>query len=79
MEPPILRDIPRRHTRRSLWGIDYAGTSPRAEFAVYGDNQYFEEYDENDNPVYINSQDADGGFIAWAPKATATRWASTPA
>ncbi len=60
---PFSETFPDATPEHTLWGIDYAGTSPRAEFAVYGDNQYFEEYDENDNPVYINSQDADGGFI----------------
>ena len=60
---PFSETFPDATPEHTLWGIDYAGTSPRAEFAIYGDNQYFEEYGDDDNPIYINPQDADGGFI----------------
>jgi len=60
---PFSESFPEATPEHTLWGIDYAGTNHRAEFAVYGDNQYFEEYDLDDNPIYINSQDGDGGFL----------------
>lgn len=60
---PFSESYPDATPEHTLWGIDYADTRPNSEFALFGENQFFEEYDAEDNPIYINSQDGDGGFI----------------